>query len=633
MRITDSNRLTVQRTRLLLVAAVMCSVAAERGAMQAANPADGPWSGWVQCQLTAQSTNPGQPYRHEQTHTWVLTGSTPLPTSTDAIKQYAATWQVTGQGTRRRGQSANAEQWTTEGQPMPDTITIRLTIDKTLRFAGAPQLRSVGTTTGTAMPYVEEWPFPVIDVPATQSSISGSAPSATQPNFPGAPPATPSSGTCSWNLVRGGAAPPPPGLSLPSSLSRDTPVTTGRTAGLAVPSRPGTGAEAPAVPPTPATIANVPAQATAGPTPTQPRVTVPGQVSVPNPNVCRLAGPKVVGYASGVHPGAAHLEWAYDWEAYTQSRTADSKNVMDSEYTITRADLGNTRLGGGFASDPRPSFGRGANPSFDHIAKFDYRKTYTYKIRSRHFRQDFSQGRVTATYEDGCGETEWTITPPRPQTPILTRSVSGGTGVTLEWKMSPEQYQTGFLVTGAGLPSDGRTVPCCTFQLANTPAGDLTWRIAPYWDTPEGRMIDVDTALRVGPAPSRIRVQSFPSFDIVNNTCSVNIIVTWVPVGGATGYTVLSDGKPLGARIPLTTFSFFYRQADMRLSDLVGGALLSALYEAAQSKYSSQPQFSRGLNIQVAASVAGSPDSVSAADPYGFSIFPCVDGRNFPGDP
>src|SRR5436309_15837035 len=118
-----SNRPIAQRACVPLIVAVICFVAAERGAMQAANPADGPWSGWAQCVLTGQFAGQGQTYFNQQTHTWVLTGSTPQPTSSSDIKQYAATWQVTGQGTRDRGQG-KSEQWTTAGQPMPDTLSI-----------------------------------------------------------------------------------------------------------------------------------------------------------------------------------------------------------------------------------------------------------------------------------------------------------------------------------------------------------------------------------------------------------------------------------------------------------------------------------------------------------------------------
>ena len=204
----------------LPVVAALCLVFAGRPSTQAPSAADGPWSGWAQCVLTGQFSGQGQTYSHQQTHTWVLTSSTPGPTSSSAIKQYAATWQVTGQGTRQRGQGNNSEQWTTAGQAMPDTLTIRLTAEGAVRIGGAAQLRSEGTTTGTAMPYVNEWPFPVIEGPATQTSIVGSAPSASPANFSGAPPGTTSTVTCSWNFVRGGgsATPPPPPRSIRDEL-------------------------------------------------------------------------------------------------------------------------------------------------------------------------------------------------------------------------------------------------------------------------------------------------------------------------------------------------------------------------------------------------------------------------------
>jgi len=223
----------------LLTAVFVCIVSCERGSAQAQSAADGPWAGWAQCVLTGQLTSQGQSYFHQQTHTWVLTGSTPGPASTSAIKQYAATWQVTGQGTRDRGQG-RSEQWTTVGQPTPDTLTIRMTAEGTVRIGSAAQLRSTGTTTGATIPYVDEWTFPVIEGAATPSSITGSAPQGLSANFPGAPPGTTSTVTCSWNFVRGGAVPSPPAPQSVSQLGLKPP------APIAVPAPAGT--TAPALP-------------------------------------------------------------------------------------------------------------------------------------------------------------------------------------------------------------------------------------------------------------------------------------------------------------------------------------------------------------------------------------------------
>jgi hypothetical protein len=57
---------------------------------------------------------------------------------------------------------------------------------------------------------------------------------------------------------------------------------------------------------------------------------------------------------------------------------------------------------------------------------------------------------AATTYEDGCGETEVSIKAPRAQTPVLTNVANARGDVTIEWRMSPDQRQTGFLVGGAG---------------------------------------------------------------------------------------------------------------------------------------------------------------------------------------
>jgi len=182
----------------------------------------------------------------------------------------------------------------------------------------------------------------------------------------------------------------------------------------------------------------------------------------------------------------------------------------------------------------------------------------------------------------------------------------------------------------------GRSMPD---TITDLPAGSQSWLIAPYWDTPDGRAIDASTGLRVtatiapwtstpGPAPAGIKVQAFPNSDVIKNTCSVSIAVTWAPVPGATGYTVYGESGPISSRIPLTSFSFFYRQAAMKLSDLFLGAVAGVV-----SDYANSPQFKRGVQIRVAASFVDRPDGLSAAVPYTFSTYPCWDGRNFPSDP
>lgn len=211
--------------RLLLVA-ILSSAVTERGLTQT-SAADGPWAGWAQCQLTAQA----QGYANQQTHTWVLTGTTPTVDGT--FRLYPATWTVTGQGSRQRvmgdGRTV-VEQWTTAGPPRPAPISVWIRgTDATLRFTSRhAQLRSQGATTGTSTAQstnqttpigydVYEWTFPAIeDVAATATSVSGSpGPKPTTGTIAaGQPPGTSSTEACSWRFERTAilaSVPPPPG--------------------------------------------------------------------------------------------------------------------------------------------------------------------------------------------------------------------------------------------------------------------------------------------------------------------------------------------------------------------------------------------------------------------------------------
>ena len=177
--------------------------------------------------------------------------------------------------------------------------------------------------------------------------------------------------------------------------------------------------------------------------------------------------------------------------------------------------------------------------------------------------------------------------------------------------------------------------------ITNLPAGNQSWVVTPYWGSPNG--LDTSTGLRVsaaiapwtntpGQPPTGVRVQPAINHDILAKTCTVSILVTWAAVPGATGYTVYDGTVPL-ITMPLTTYPYIYRKGQTKLTDVVEGAMLSALYEAFQSQYSNQPQFRRGVSISVAAHFTDRPAGVSAPVPSAFSIFPCSDGRRFPSDP
>jgi hypothetical protein len=567
-----------------LLATLLCFVAVSHGSMQTRNASDGPWSGWVRCELSAQLNEQGRSYVNQQTHTWVLTASTPAPTSSTDIKEYPATWTVEGGGTGLRQEGTGrmvADKWNTSGQPMSTTISFRVDLTGALFIAlrGA-QLASVGATTGQSVARsanapeqhtssrlnVDEYRFPLIRDDAAKTSITGSSGPVTIGNIaPGQPPRTVSTATCSWNFVRGGEAPPPSTISQVPTVA-PAPTATGQAASPVAPSRPGTAAGQPTPPsgvvPTP-TIAAVPGQVIAGQNPTQPVGTMPRR-------------------------GA---------DGPTTAPPPDSATAAPVQATTTQ--------------------GSQSGPSARPVPR---------------------------------------------QSPTLVNVTAARGAVTIAWKMEPDQRHRGFFIYGPTMPASGGYVkvvrddrgwpaPCCVLQIPGVPAGSQAWLIVPYYQMWQGGdnwgepFSDASTGLRVtvtvapwsiGPAPTNIKVQSSTGFDVIKNTCQVNIAVAWSPVPGAIGYTVLADGKPIGTRIPLNSFSYSYRQADMKLSDLVGGAFLSAIYAALESQYSNQPQFTRRVSLQVAASFANPEnqgDGVSASVLYSFTTFPCSDGRNFPSDP
>ena len=136
-----------------LLATLMCFVAVSQGSMQTRNASDGPWSGWVRCELSAQLDEQGRSYLNQQTHTWMLTA--PTPTSGTDIKEYPATWTVVGGGTGQRQEGVGrtvADKWNTSGQPMPTTISFRVDLTGALFIAlrGA-QLASLGAMTGQSV--------------------------------------------------------------------------------------------------------------------------------------------------------------------------------------------------------------------------------------------------------------------------------------------------------------------------------------------------------------------------------------------------------------------------------------------------------------------------------------------------
>ena len=107
------------RTILLLGIAVL--VAGSQNVSAQINPADGPWSGQIQCQLDVQQ----QGYVRHETQTWTLTSRTPATKSGD-ISIYSASWTATGQGGFQRvlGTRSSLAQWNVNVPPANTAIAM-----------------------------------------------------------------------------------------------------------------------------------------------------------------------------------------------------------------------------------------------------------------------------------------------------------------------------------------------------------------------------------------------------------------------------------------------------------------------------------------------------------------------------
>jgi hypothetical protein len=120
---------------------------------------------------------------------------------------------------------------------------------------------------------------------------------------------------------------------------------------------------------------------------------------------------------------------------------------------------------------------------------------------------------VTAEYGGGCGSSVVALVPTRPVGPTAYVSQRPGGYVELYWEMhgalgTPEARSTGALAFGPGLPAEGyeqdwrdcepnlNGYRICVRDLF-APSGDNTWIVVPYWETENGRMIDVSSGSRV----------------------------------------------------------------------------------------------------------------------------------------
>jgi hypothetical protein len=131
----------------------------------------------------------------------------------------------------------------------------------------------------------------------------------------------------------------------------------------------------------------------------------------------------------------------------------------------------------------------------------DYRSSYTFRVTGHAFHYVQTPLGASGMTDDGCGTTSVTITPPRPATPTISLvNVQGPGSVRIEWGWTG-QNENGYLILGPGLPAEGREKPANTASfnqviIEGIPSGNHTWLITPFWDTPDGRVVDVSTGAR-----------------------------------------------------------------------------------------------------------------------------------------
>jgi hypothetical protein len=197
---------------LLMSWTVLARVSASQ-AKQAPNVADGPWSGQVQCVLSA--SGPG--YQDEQTHTWRLTGEPPRVAG--SVRFWPAVWSVQGKGQRllspqtrtAAAKGGPSESWTTvvpdASAPLaiyeyPGTGTFRIHSQHTqvVVDAGIQVTASSGQTSAGR---VWEWTVPSIVEDVKKKEINGST-TRTVTNGPGwrRPSDATTTETCTWSFTR-----------------------------------------------------------------------------------------------------------------------------------------------------------------------------------------------------------------------------------------------------------------------------------------------------------------------------------------------------------------------------------------------------------------------------------------------
>jgi hypothetical protein len=184
------------------------------------SPADGPWSGTVECRIDVEMAD----FSRHETQTWTLTGTAPKVNG--AMRIYMAQWSVTGSGssTKVHGQQKSVSQWTINVPPRDVQLAVfeRLSDHKLIFRSWGAQARAQGALAGTRHAMVngvsrppEEFAFAVdaldfgwiVDEPGS-TNVSGTHPISFEPmNATLSPVAAARVGTCTWSFQK--AAPTP----------------------------------------------------------------------------------------------------------------------------------------------------------------------------------------------------------------------------------------------------------------------------------------------------------------------------------------------------------------------------------------------------------------------------------------
>ena len=200
-------------------------------------------------------------------------------------------------------------------------------------------------------------------------------------------------------------------------------------------------------------------------------------------STCSLQGPAI--NPPDAHPHGVRLTWSH---------------INGASYTVSRSDMG--------VVTPTPVTAAffPSTPGFWHSAPMYHHITYEYVVEAR--------------YGGGCGVSTVKVVPPRPWVPNLRVTLddpnnpiqaTGRHWVRVSWAEQAERGDNyGFMVFGHGFPPEGAdyaqgcgrtdTIVRCPYwiwqELVTAPPGTHTWLVAPYWQTENGRMIDLDSAAR-----------------------------------------------------------------------------------------------------------------------------------------